>query len=140
MFIRIAEIGLRIVCVFWSLLFTALIIAIFASLYRSNPVDNLIDLMPLIVAFFGILLPISLCLKRGIWRETMMMIASFGWALAVGIWFVSLGAITENNFEDFLEGPFFHLVAMVLFTANGLLSLRSLRRARQSHQSSALGR
>ena len=134
MLFRVAAMGLRATCVFLSLLLAGAIAKLYIPVLRANAASvELKDLVPVFVAFFGVLVPASFILKKGLWRETAIMIASFGWVIANGIWGITLYDYRMR--EAFMEGHpglLFNFLAMVLFTANGLLSLRSLRRVTRS--------
>jgi hypothetical protein len=134
MLFRVAVIGLRAICVFLSVLWAVGITALYIPVLRANSDSvELTHLVPLFLVFFGILVPTSFILRKGRWRETTMTVASFGWAIAMGAWFIALYGYRMR--EEIMQGHTGHLLnflAMVLFTANGLLSLRSLRRAASS--------
>jgi hypothetical protein len=134
MLFRLAVIGLRAICVFLSVFWAAAFTAVYVPVLRANPDSvELTHLVPLFAVFFGVLVPTSFILRKGRWRETTMTVASFGWTIAMGAWFISLYGYRMR--EELMEGHTGHLLiflAMVLFTANGILSLRSLRRATSS--------
>jgi hypothetical protein len=139
MFMGVAAKSLRAICAALSLICVVVFTVVYVPVLRANTAKlEPQHLIPLFYIFFAALVPISFVLKKGRWRETTMMVASFGWAIAMGMWFVTIygwsiaSGVPVREVLHGYSGPLLNFLGMILFTANGLLSLRSLRRGSSS--------
>lgn len=131
--------GLQALCVALSLFFVFAVVVVYVSALRSGDPVGLRDFIILLPTFFATLFPASYVFRSKRLRERTVMVASFGWATGIAVfyallvaWYLADGFPAHMILQDGFPGNALNFGAIMLFTANGLLAFKSQRQSRLS--------